>query len=103
MKTMLRFGVAAVAILSAVATASAQAKVKIGVLGDMSGPYADFGGHGSVEAVKLGDCQEFCVWGRVDHHALTNRSSNMMANWVFASHHSRGGIFHVPATWRKTR
>jgi putative transposase len=50
-----------------------------------------------------GDCQEFCVWGRVDHHALTNRSSNMMANWVFASHHSRGGIFHVPATWRKTR
>jgi branched-chain amino acid transport system substrate-binding protein len=53
MKTMLRFGVAAVAILSAVATASAQTKVKIGVLGDMSGPYADFGGHGSVEAVKL--------------------------------------------------
>jgi hypothetical protein len=50
-----------------------------------------------------GHCQEFCVWGRVDHHALTNRSSNMMANWVFASHHSRGGIFHVPATWRKTR
>jgi hypothetical protein len=27
----------------------------------------------------------------------------MMANWVFASHHSRGGIFHFPATWRKTR
>lgn len=53
MKTMLRFGVAAVAILSAVATASAQTKVKIGVLGDMSGPYSDFGGHGSVEAVKL--------------------------------------------------
>ena len=53
MKTMLRFGVAAVAILSAVATASAQTKVKIGVLGDMSGPYADFGGHGSVEAVRL--------------------------------------------------
>lgn len=53
MKTMLRFGVAAVAILSAAATASAQTKVKIGVLGDMSGPYADFGGHGSVEAVKL--------------------------------------------------
>ena len=51
----------------------------------------------------IGDCQEFCVWGRDDHHALTNRSSNMMANWVFASHHSRGGIFHVPATWRKTR
>ena len=27
--------------------------------------------------------------GRVDHHAVTNPSSNMMANWVFASHHSR--------------
>jgi hypothetical protein len=26
-----------------------------------------------------------------------------MANWVLASHHSRGGIFHVCATWRKTR
>jgi hypothetical protein len=42
------------------------------------------------------------MWGRVDHHAATNLSSNMMANWVFASHHSRGGIFHFPATWRKT-
>jgi hypothetical protein len=49
------------------------------------------------------DCQESCVRGRVGHHALTNLSSNMMANWVFASHHSRGGIFHVCATWRKTR
>ena len=49
------------------------------------------------------DCQESCVRGRVAHHALTNLSSNMMANWVFASHHSRGGIFHVRATWRKTR
>src|SRR5271157_2398383 len=53
---------------------------------------------------KLGrDCQESCVRGRVSHHALTNLSSNMMANWVLASHHSRGGIFHVCATWRKTR
>ena len=50
-----------------------------------------------------GDCQKSCVRGRVDHHALTNLSSNMMANCVFASHHSRGGIFHSPATWRKTR
>ena len=41
--------------------------------------------------------------GPVSHHALTNLSSNMMANWVLASHHSRGGIFHVCATWRKTR
>ena len=52
---------------------------------------------------KRGDCQESCVRDRVAHHALTNLSSNMMANWVFASHHSRGGIFHVCATWRKTR
>jgi hypothetical protein len=50
-----------------------------------------------------GVCLEFCVRGRVDHHAVTNLSSNMMANWVFASHHSCGGIFHFPATWRKTR
>ena len=25
-------------------------------------------------------CQEFCVRGRVDHHAVTNLWSNMMAN-----------------------
>src|SRR5271165_6988421 len=49
------------------------------------------------------DCQESCVRGRVSHHALTNLSSNMMANWFLASHHSRGGIFHVCATLRKTR
>lgn len=29
---------------------------------------------------KVRDCQESCVRGRVDHHALTNLSSNMMAN-----------------------
>jgi hypothetical protein len=45
-----------------------------------------------------GDCQESCVRGRFSHHALTNLSSNTMANWVLASHHSRGGIFHVCAT-----
>ena len=49
------------------------------------------------------ECQESCVRGLLSHHALTNLSSNMMANWVLASHHSRGGIFHVCATWRKTR
>jgi hypothetical protein len=43
------------------------------------------------------------VRGRVSHYALTNLSSNMMANWVLAAHHSRGGIFHVCATLRKTR
>ena len=52
---------------------------------------------------RLRECPKFCVRGRVDHHAVTNLSSNMMANWVFASHHSRGGIFHSPATWLKTR
>lgn len=41
--------------------------------------------------------------GPVDNHALGKRPSNMIANWFFASHHSRGGIFHSPATWRKTR
>ena len=35
--------------------------------------------------------------GPVDHHARTNLSSNMMANWVFASPHSRGDIFHSAA------
>jgi hypothetical protein len=30
-----------------------------------------------------GDCQQSCVRGRVDHHAMTNLSWNMMANWVF--------------------
>ena len=49
------------------------------------------------------ECQESCVRGRFSHHALTNLSSNMMANWVLASHHSRGGIFHVCATLCKTR
>ena len=48
-------------------------------------------------------CPKFCVLGRVDHHALTKRPSKMMANWFLASHHSRCGIFHFPATCRKTR
>ena len=55
-------------------------------------------------AEKLaGDCLKFRVRGRVDHHAVTNLPSNMMANWVLASHHSRGGIFHSATTSRKTR
>ena len=28
-------------------------------------------------------------------HQTTNLSPNRMANWVLASHHSRGGRFHV--------
>jgi putative transposase len=35
--------------------------------------------------------------GPVDHHARMNLSSKMMANWVFASPHSRGDIFHSAA------
>src|SRR5271154_6411242 len=42
----------AVAALLAVAPASAQG-VKIGILNDQSGVYADFGGKGSVEAAKM--------------------------------------------------
>ena len=45
------FAMAACALLSS-APASAQG-VKIGVLNDQSGNYADFGGKGSVEAAKM--------------------------------------------------
>ena len=44
----------------------------------------------------LGTIRILCA-GPVDHHARTNLSSNMMANWVFASPHSRGDIFHSAA------
>lgn len=44
--------IAAVFVLAAGA-AAAQTSVKIGVMSDMTGPYADFSGPGSVEAVKL--------------------------------------------------
>jgi len=50
-----------------------------------------------------GSVSNFVCGASFDHHAAKNLSSNMMANWVLASHHSRGGIFHFPATWRKTR
>src|ERR1700748_3079646 len=61
-------------------------------------PVRDLGpGMIEAEAQAVGECQESCVRGRFSHHALTNLSSNMMANWVLASHHSRGGIFHVCA------
>jgi integrase len=45
---------------------------------------------------RLGLSGILCA-GPVDHHARTNLSSNMMANWVFASPHSRGDIFHSAA------
>lgn len=53
MKATFRHAIAAAALLAGISTAAAQTRVKIGVLSDMSGPYADFGGQGSVEAVKL--------------------------------------------------
>ena len=43
--------------------------------------------------LEKGDCQESCVRGRVVHQAAKKRSSKMMANWVLAAFHSRGGIF----------
>ena len=48
--------------------------------------------------LRFGDreCPKFCVRGRVDHHAMTNLSSNMMANWVLAWHHSRGAASSNP-------
>jgi hypothetical protein len=54
----------------------------------------------SVTDAKYWHCRNFCGRGRVDHH---EPFSNMMANWVLASHHSRGGIFYFSVTWRKTR
>ena len=48
------------------------------------------------EAMSLGLSGILCA-GPVDHHARMNLSSNMMANWVFASPHSRGDIFHSVA------
>jgi hypothetical protein len=34
---------------------------------------------------------------------LTNLSSKIIANWVLASHHSRGGIFHARHGARRDR
>jgi hypothetical protein len=65
---------------------------------DVGGGDFRAGAASDVDHFRAGDYQKFCVRGRIDHHAVTNLSSNMMANWVFASHHSRGGIFHSPAT-----
>jgi branched-chain amino acid transport system substrate-binding protein len=53
MKRILNGGVAALALLLGASSAIAQTQVKVGVLGDMSGPYSDFGGSGSVEAAKM--------------------------------------------------
>ena len=42
---------------------------------------------------KTGLSEILCA-GPGFHQVLTKRSPNMMANWVLASAHSRGGIFH---------
>ena len=48
-----QIGTGLAALLLASTAALAQTNVKIGVLGDSSGPYADFSGQGSIEAVKM--------------------------------------------------
>lgn len=53
MKRAFSGSVAALAVALSATTALAQTPVKIGVLSDMSGPYSDFSGQGSLEAAKL--------------------------------------------------
>ena len=43
----------AVALVLTASGAAAQTSIKIGVMSDMTGPYADFSGPGSLEAVKM--------------------------------------------------
>ena len=49
------------------------------------------------------DCPAEGVWDHVRsaglYQALTKRSPNMTAKWVFASAHSRGSIFHPARPW----
>ena len=47
-----------------------------------------------------GECQKSCVRGGFSHHALTNLSSNMMANWVLASFARRAAIWRSRIRWR---
>ncbi|MGC1888012.1 MAG: ABC transporter substrate-binding protein, partial [Stellaceae bacterium] len=54
MKIAVVFAIAATLVLSATASAAMSGNVvKIGVLSDMSGLYADIGGPGSVEAARM--------------------------------------------------
>ena len=53
MKRTILWSSVAFALAVTTVTAAAQTAVKIGVLADMSGPYSDFAGQGSVEAVKM--------------------------------------------------
>ena len=51
---LIQFAAAAVAACSVLAGAPASAQgVKIGILNDQSGTYADYGGKGSIEAAKM--------------------------------------------------
>ena len=53
MKNFLKTSVALLALALGTSGTLAQTPVKIGVLSDMSGPYSDFSGPGSLEAAKL--------------------------------------------------
>ena len=72
---------------------------------DGGGGYGEAGAKALPNAIQVADrwhlmendsreCQESCVRDRVIHHASKNLSSKMMAKWVFAALHSRGGFFH---------
>ena len=52
--------------------------------------------HSMMQKVRegYGGLSEILCAGPGFHQVLTKRSPNMMANWVLASAHSRGGIFH---------
>jgi hypothetical protein len=57
---------------------------------------------------QVGECQQFCVRGRFDHHAAKNLCSKMMTNWVFAINLSgapaagdvRLGESHKSTVWK---
>ena len=95
----------ATAVMEAMAATEAPGGAGVGGMDSGHGCVEDFGniarpsssGTKAVVFTKGGTVRN-SVRGQVDHHTTTNLSSNMMANWVFASHHSRGGIFHSPAT-----
>lgn len=87
---LLRAGCAALAIVSVASAAKAgpDDAVKIGVLTDMSGPYSDVGGPGSVEAVKMA-IEDFggSVLGKPvevvsgDHQNKADIGSNIARKW----------------------
>lgn len=52
-KTVISLSSAAVALALTCGSVTAQVAVKIGVMSDMTGPYADFSGSGSLEAVRM--------------------------------------------------